>query len=77
MAIFGLKSYYFADNSKTTWRAQLKLRHNVDAYEWFTQTEFGGTRSRDQMLQAENEQKVDDFETIYLGNYRFLMKNDL
>ena len=48
MTIFGLKVYCFAYNSKTIWRAQLKFRHNVDAYKWFVQTEFVGTRSRDQ-----------------------------
>ena len=37
MAIFGLKR-----------RAQLTFVHNVGNYEWFMQTEFGGTRSRDQ-----------------------------
>ena len=35
-------------NSKTTWRAKLKLEHNVGACEYFMQTEFGGARSRDQ-----------------------------
>ena len=48
MAIFGLKIYLFAYNSKTTWRAQLKFVHNVGDYKWFMQTEFGSTWSRDQ-----------------------------
>ena len=39
-AIFGLKSYWFACNSKTTWRAELDFGHNVGAYECFMQIEF-------------------------------------
>ena len=40
-AILGMKIYYFAYNSKTTWRAQLKFAHNWVIYKWFMQTEFG------------------------------------
>ena len=40
-AIFSLKIYYFAYNSKTIKFAKLKFGHNVDAYKCFTQTEFG------------------------------------
>ena len=47
-AIFGLKNYWFASNSKTIWRAQLKFWHSVGAYKRFMQTQFGGARSRDQ-----------------------------
>ena len=32
-AIFGLKSYWFACNSKTTWCAELKFGDNVSAFE--------------------------------------------
>ena len=46
--IFGLKSYWIAYNSKTTWPAKLKSGHNVGAYECFVQTEFRGARLRDQ-----------------------------
>ena len=46
--IFGLKSYEIVYNSKTTWPAMQKSGHNVDAYECFVQTEFGGARSHDQ-----------------------------
>ena len=35
-AIFGLKIYYYAYNSKPTRRAKLKLEHNVGAYQCFT-----------------------------------------
>ena len=49
---FGLKSYEFAYNSKTTWSAQLKFAHNVGAYTWFMQTEFGTARSRDQNVKG-------------------------
>ena len=35
-------------NSNTIIRAQLKIVHNVGNYKWFLQTEFEGTRSRDQ-----------------------------
>ena len=35
--IFGLKIYYFAYNSKTTWRALLKFVHNVSDYKCFMQ----------------------------------------
>ena len=34
-AIFGLKIYQFAFNSKTTWRAKLEFEHNVVAYECY------------------------------------------
>ena len=30
------------------WQVKLKSRHNVGAYKWFMQTEFGGAWSRDQ-----------------------------
>ena len=43
----------------------------MGAYECFMQTEFKGARSRDQILQAENRQKVDKFDPIYLGNYQY------
>ena len=39
--IFGLKIYYFAYNSKTTWRALLKFVHNVGDYKCFMQIKFG------------------------------------
>ena len=42
VAIFGLKIYLFAYNSKTTSRAKRKFVHSVGAYIWFMQTEFGG-----------------------------------
>ena len=45
---FRLKIYYFAYNSKTTWRVELKFVHNVGAYKWFMQIKFGGARSRDE-----------------------------
>ena len=48
MAIFGLKIYLFAYNSKTSWRVKLKFVHNVGTYKWFMQAEFGGARLRDQ-----------------------------
>ena len=37
----------------------------MGTYECFLQTEFGGFWLRDQILQAENGQKVDKFEPIY------------
>ena len=37
-----------AYNPKTTRRTQLKFAQNVADYNWFKQTEFEGTRSRDQ-----------------------------
>ena len=67
-ATFGLKSYYFVYNSKTIWRARLKFVHNVDVYECFIQTEFGGAGHVTKILLAENGQKLDEFEPIYLGN---------
>ena len=70
-ALFGLKIYYFVYNSETTWRAQLKFVHNVGACKWFVQTEFGGPGLVIKMLQAENGKKMDDFEPIYPGKYRF------
>ena len=43
------------------------------AYKWFTQTEFvlGGGGYVTNILVAENEQKVDNFEPIDIGKYRF------
>ena len=64
-AIFGLKIYLFAYNSKTIWRAKLKFGFTVGAYECFTQTEFGGAGHVIKILQAENGHKVDEFELIY------------
>ena len=72
--IFGLKIYWFAHNSKTTWRAKLKLEHNVDAYEWFTQPSLGTPGHETKILLAESGQKVDHFEATYLGKYQFWWK---
>ena len=47
-AMFDLKMYKFAYNSKTTRCTRLKFGHNVGAYECFMKTEFGGARSSDQ-----------------------------
>ena len=80
MAIFGLKIYLFAFNSKSSWCVELKFGHNVGDYKWFMKTEFGVPGHVTKMLEAENGQKVDKFEPIfsYLGNYRpTLMGNDL
>ena len=66
-AIFGLKSYWFVYHSKTTRRVQLKFVDNVGNYKWFMQTEFEGTQSPDQNVTGRNEQKVGNFEPIYLG----------
>ena len=49
----------------------LKFVHNVGAYECFMQIKFGGPSHVTKILQAENGQRVDDFEAIYLGKYRF------
>ena len=46
----------------------------MDAYECFMQTEFGGAWSRDQNFTG---QKVDEFEPIYLGNYRHTAYGDV
>ena len=35
------------------------------------QTEFGGTRFRDQTVTGRKWAEVDDLEPIYLGKYRF------
>ena len=43
----------------------------VCTYKCFMQTKFEGARSRDQILQAKNGPKVDDFEPIYLGTHRY------
>ena len=43
----------------------------MGAYKWFIQLEFGIARLRDQNFTAENGQKVDDFEPMYLGKYRY------
>ena len=52
-------------------RAKLKFEHNVGAHKWFMQTEFGSAGYETKILLAENSQKVDDFESIHLGNYRY------
>ena len=49
--------------------AKLKFVRYVGDCKWFMQTDFKGTRSQTKMLQAENRQKVDDLELIYLGKY--------
>ena len=72
--IFGLKSYYIAYHSKTTWRAKLKFGHSVGAYKCFMKTKFGGAGHMTKILQAKSEQKVDNFEPIYLGNYQYWWK---
>ena len=44
----------------------------MGAYECFMQTAFvGGARHVTKILQAENGQKDDKFETIYLDIYRY------
>ena len=70
-AIFGLKSYSIAYNSKTTSFAKLTKGHTVGAYKGFRLNEFGALDHATKILQAENEQKVDKFEPTYLGNYRY------
>ena len=49
-------------------RAVLKFVHNLGNYEWFIQTECGGTQSCDQNVTG---RKVHDLKPIYLGKYRF------
>ena len=46
----------------------LKLGHIVGAYKCSMQTEFGRARSRDQNFTG---RKVNEFEQMYLGNYRY------
>ena len=46
----------------------------MGAYECFVQTEFGARGHVTKILLAKNGQKVDDFEPIYLGNYRYRSK---
>ena len=46
----------------------------MGAYECFMQTEFGGGRSRDQNFTGRILTKVDEFEPICLGNYRYWWK---
>ena len=41
------------------------------AYKCFMQTKFGGARSSDQTFTGGKLEKVDEFELIYLGNYRY------
>ena len=50
-----------------------KFAHDMGAYECFTQTEFGGARLRyvTKIFLAEHGQKVDEYESIYLGNYQY------
>ena len=72
--IIGLKIYWFAYNSKTTWPAQLKFVHNVGNYKWFMQIEFGGIWSRDQNVTGRKWAGKGRFWTIHLGKYRFWWK---
>ena len=44
MAIFGLKIYQFAYNSKTSRCVQLKFVHSVGAYKCFMQTAWSRDR---------------------------------
>ena len=46
----------------------------MGACEGFKRTEFGGATARDQNLQAEILQKVEEFQPIYLSNYRYWWK---
>ena len=46
----------------------------VGAYVSLMQTKFEGARSQDQTFTAENGQKVNESEPIYLGNYRYWWK---
>ena len=68
-AIFGLKTYLFTYNFKTTWHAKLKFELNMGTYECFVQTEFGASSQVTRILQVEYRQKVDKFEPICLVNY--------
>ena len=43
---------------------------NVDSY-GFMQTEFGAPGHVTKFLQAENGKKIDEFEPLYLDNYRY------
>ena len=49
----------------------LKFKHNVGAYECFMQLLLEALGHVTKILLAENRQKVDEFEPIYLGDYRY------
>ena len=52
-------------------RAKLKFEHKVGADECLFKPSLGAPGHVIKILQAENGQKVDKFEPIYLGNYRY------
>ena len=56
---------------------KLKFGRNMSAYKGFMQTEFGARGHVTKTLQAENWQKVDKFNPIFLRKHRYLVKNGL
>ena len=74
MAIFGLKIYLLVYNSKSTRRAKLNFGHNADTLNGLCKRSLKAPGIVTKMLHAENGQKVDDFEAMYLAKYQFFRK---
>ena len=66
--------YYFAYNSKTTQCAKLKFEQMLMLMNTLCKSSLGAPDYVTKILQAEIGQKVDEFEPIYLGNYRYWWK---
>ena len=49
----------------------LKLKHNMGADGCITLTKFGAPGHVTANLEAENDEKVDRFEPVYLRKYRY------
>ena len=43
----------------------------MDAYKGLMDTEFGASGYETGIVQAENGQKVDEFQSLYLGKHRY------